>query len=184
MLKYMSLPLLSALIFVSLQGCGFKLRGNLEIPTYLKTVYITPYELYEPLQHELRSRLRQADVKVVDSAIKNVTTLEISRPSTSEQVLAYGSSGEVQRLKISILVTYKLTIHGKNVEQTQRTITRTREINRNNNMLLSNEEEQRVVKHELVGEVVTELLRQVTSRPPYKETTPCSSSTATSINPC
>ena len=93
MLKKLSLLILC----LTLIGCGFKLRGSLVIPQYLRTVYITPYEPYEPLQTVLRLRLKNNNVKILTKPNTNVTMLEVSRPSSSEHVLAYGSSGEVQR---------------------------------------------------------------------------------------
>lgn len=159
MLKKLSLLILS----ITLMGCGFHLRGSLTIPAYLRTVYIAPYEPYEPLQSMLRMRLKNNNVKILTSPNAKVTMLEISKPSTSQQVLAYGSSGEVQRYKLSVTVSYTLNIRGDKSQQIHRTIVRSRELNRSNNMLLSNEGEEQLVKKELLGEVVSEILRQITA---------------------
>jgi LPS-assembly lipoprotein len=158
MLKKLSLLILS----ITLMGCGFHLRGSLTIPSYLRTVYIAPYEPYEPLQSMLRMRLKNNNVKILTNPNAKVTTLEISKPSSGQQILAYGSSGEVQRYKLSVTVAYTLNIPGKS-QKIQRTIIRSRELNRSNNMLLSNEGEEQLVKKELLGELVSEMLRQITT---------------------
>lgn len=162
------------IVCLSLIGCnGFKLRGSLVIPTYLRTVYISPYEPYEPLQSILRARLKGNNVKIVNYADPNVTTLEVSRATMKQQVLAYGSSGEVQRYNLTLTVTYTLIAKGDNVQRINRTITRSRELNRSNNMLLSNEGEEQIVKRELLNEAVSEILRQITSRPQHNDDNPC-----------
>jgi outer membrane lipopolysaccharide assembly protein LptE/RlpB len=161
------------IVCLSLVGCnGFKLRGSFVVPKYLSTLYISPCEPYEPLQSVLRARLKRNNVKVVNYADANVTVLEVSRPTTKQQVLAYGSSGEVQRYNLTLTVTYTLIIKGDNPQRTSRTITRSRELNRSNNMLLSNEGEEQIVKRELLSEAVSEILRQIT-RPQHNDDNPC-----------
>lgn len=153
--------------------CGFKLRGSFSVPTYLRTVYVAPYEPYEPLQSELRARLKNNNVKILKQPSDNVTVLDVSRPVFQQQVLAYGSSGEVQRYNLSLTVTYTLIIKGEHPQRTNRTVTRSRELNRSNNMLLSNEGEEQVIKRELLNEAVSEILRQITSQPHDNADKPC-----------
>ena len=161
-LRNSSLVLIMCLLIT---GCGFHLRGSLDIPESLKTVYISPYEPYEPFQAELRCRLLDNNVKILNSRENNVTVLEVSRPNTNEEALAFSSSGEVQRFRLILSVSYSYLPSGDNAKRIHRTITRTRELNRTNNMLLSNEGEIQIVKRDLLNEAVTELLRQITARP-------------------
>lgn len=159
------------LMAVSISACcGFKMRGALDVPDYLRTVCICPNEPYEPFQSALRKQLKQNDVKIVVQPNPNVAVLEISKFTSTDQVLAYGSSGEAQRYKLSVNVSYTLIIKGKDDLRLERSITRSRELNRTNNLLLSNEGEAQIVKKELLNEAVNELLRQITARPLHKDT--------------
>ncbi len=162
------------IVCLILAGCdGFKLRGSFVIPQYLRTVYISPCEPYEPLQSALRARLKRNNVKIANHSDENITILEVSKPTSQYQVLAYGSSGEVQRYNLTLTVTYTLITKGDNAQRISRTITRSRELNRSNNMLLSNEGEEQIVKRELLNEAVSEILRQITSRPRHNDDNPC-----------
>lgn len=161
------------LFCLTLAGCcGFKMRGDLNVPPYLKTVYITPNEPYEPLQQSIRAQLKAHNVKILQQPKDNIAVLQLGKPTSNEQVLAVGSSGEVQRYQLSVSVSYTLTVPGANKLNLQRSITRTRELNRSNNMLLSNEGEAQVVKRELLHETVQEILRQITARPKHKDNNP------------
>lgn len=164
-------------------GCGgFHLRGSLTIPEYLKTVYISPNDPYETMQRELRTRLKRYHVKIIDRANSEVTTLEVSAPEFSEQILAYSSSGQVQRSKLIYSIKYKLTTINPEFSRGLTTITRSRELSKSNNQLLTNETEEQIVKKELLTETINELLRQITSRPPKVSNEPDSS--AGNNNPC
>ncbi len=142
------------------------MRGSLDIPRYLHTVHITPCEPYEPLQRAIREQLITHKVNLVSYSSPHITTLQLTKPTSNEEVLAVGSSGEVQRYTLSVSASYILK--GKDL-QIQGSVTRSRELSRSNNMLLSNESEAQIVKRELLNEVVTEILRQITTRPSNKD---------------
>lgn len=158
-----------AILLLALAGCGFKLRGDLNIPNYLQIVYITPNDPYEDFQRELRYRLKKHNVLVVNQAGPDTTVLEISKPEISQQLLAESTSGQGQRLKLIYSIKYKLLTKDKNNVREQRSITRSRELSKTNNMLLSDENEEQIIKKELLLETVNELLRQLSSRPLDKE---------------
>jgi outer membrane lipopolysaccharide assembly protein LptE/RlpB len=167
--KHSVIWFLSSALLLSISACtGFKLRGSLTIPHYLKTVYITPVTPYEPFQRGLRERLRNAGVCIVNKPMPNVTTLELGIPEFKEQILAYSSSGQVQRSKVSYSVHYKLLTANHSEMDAANTVTRMREISKSNNQLLSNDIEEQIVRRELLNETVSELLRQITTRPRFK----------------
>ena len=156
-----------AIILLGVCSCnGFRLRGSFTIPSYLKTVYITPNDPYETLQRELRTRLKYYDVRIVEQPSPQVTTLHVTAPEFSEQILAYGSSLQVQRSKLTYTIRYELTTTEPEFNRSLTTISRSREFSKSNNQLLTNETEEQIVKKELLTEIINELLRQITSRPP------------------
>lgn len=142
--------------------CGFKLRGNYDIPQDLKTVYITPDNPFDPFQVRVRKLLKINNIKVICEPRDGVTRLYLGDTQFGEQVLAIGPSGQVQRFKYTLTVDYSLTATDTNLKNT---ITRSRELGRSNNMLLSNQGEERIVRQELLDEAANALLRQIISRP-------------------
>lgn len=171
---------LISLLCIAISGCcGFKLRGTYTIPDYLRTVYITPNDPYEPLQRAVRARLAKAKVCVVCEPTTGVPTLEIGKYNITEQALAWESKDtQIMRYKYTLEVQYKLITEDASYT---RTITRSRELSRYNNQLLSNESEKQTVERELIEEAASELLRSIASGPPH--TMPTDDVTADD-NPC
>lgn len=167
------------LICIAISGCcGFKLRGIYTIPEYLRCIYITPDDPYEPFQREARWLLAKHHVCIVCEPKPGLPTLELGRPNISEQTLAVGNDGQVQRYQIKLEVTYRLIT--PDVKYT-RTIVRSRELSRNNNQLLSNETEKQTVHRELLEEAAQELIKRLASGPPH---TVQSDAAETDNNPC
>lgn len=152
------------IICVFVIGCnGFKLRAAQKLPSNLQTICIVPYEPYEPLQRTLRAHLLAQKVQITRDHSPGIPVLHLNKASTSEEILAVGSSGEVQRYKLSMNASYSLNLNSSG--NLQHTVVRSRELNRSNNMLLSNEGEEQIVKRELLNEVAYEILRQITATP-------------------
>lgn len=172
------------LLCVGLLGCdGFKLRGYASKNVYLNKLYISPYAPYEPFQRKLRENLKNLNIIIVEAPQANVTRLELASPTTSEQLLAYSSSGEAQRFRLTFSIAYTLIIPGNPPLQKQQTVTRFSELNRSNNMLLSNDSQEQIIKQELLDMAVDELIRQIMIRPAAKEPN-SSSSSSSGNNPC
>ena len=184
MLKLNCLFKLAIIAFLSLNSaaCGYKMRGNLTMPNYLQALYISPHDPYEAFQRELRYRLSRLNIAIVGQPGPDTTILEVSKPEISRQLLAESTSGQGQRVKLSFTIRYKLSTKDKNNSREQRSITRSRELSKTNNMLLSDDNEEQLIKKELLNESLNELLRQLSSRPVHKESV-LDSSTSDG-NPC
>lgn len=144
--------------------CGFKLRGSYTIPNYLKRVHICPYEPYEELQREVITTLEKNNVIIVCDPDTKASTLNLSKPTVSEESLAIGPDSQVTRYKYNIAVTYTLATKDASYSKT---ISRSREITRSNSQMLSNQSEVQKVHKELIRELAMEIMRQITNNSPY-----------------
>lgn len=148
-------------------GCGFRQRGSYQIPDYLKVVCIEPNDPYEFLQRELRYQLAKSNIKVVDKPTPEAAILKISEPIVNKQILARGSSGQVQRFSLSMSTQYILSTQDQKYSTESRAIIRSREVSITNDKLLPNENAEQIIRKELLTETINELLRQF-SRPLHK----------------
>ena len=98
----------SVLILTIIAGCGFHLRGAIMFPTWLKSVYITPDDPYEPLQKNIRRILERNKITVVTEISKKTAVLELTTPDFTESILALNASGQAQRFRLTITFKYTL----------------------------------------------------------------------------
>lgn len=164
-------------------GCGgFHLRGRIAIPEYLRVVYITPQMPYIPLQSEVRAMLHANKVRILNHPSDGVSILELSDVSFVQQPLAFGSSGQLQRLNFLASLTYTFRVPGAQGFVKHKTIQMSRELNVSINELLSNENQSAIVKNELIKELANALLAQISSGP--SDTTHNSSDSVAEDSPC
>lgn len=111
--NYMIPKKLFLLCLLTFVGCGFHLRGNLELPSYVKSIYLNEQFKDEVLKERLRYLLRQRKISVSSSPrpdeINKSYAITISEPTFTEQVLAYSPANLPERLNITIDVPVTIT---------------------------------------------------------------------------
>jgi LPS-assembly lipoprotein len=153
--------ILIALIFQVITGCGFKLQGKHELPEVLKKLTIIAANTNDPFQKLLNNSLSQNGVEIIqDSKNIKVTVLEINSPVFNEQISSYDSKGQISQYRLIATVSYRLfAVNGDILRQN--TINKFRNYSIDPNKLLSNFNEQQIIKEELNIEIVNELLKQL-----------------------
>ncbi len=98
--------LLQALPLVVLAGCGFHLRGALEIPADLVPLYLQP-ETGSPVMQAVKYELSGGTVPLAPSADKAKLILRITAEGRSSRVVATNNAGKVLAYELHYLVTYE-----------------------------------------------------------------------------
>jgi len=157
---------MTALLTLSIiiTGCGFHLRGAFALPKYLQTIYITPDDPYESFQKTLRHTLQQNNVQIVSSPSKEAVVLELTTPDFSESVLAFDPYGQPQRFKLIINFQYQVSYNHK-ILRPFTSIQSSRDITLPANQVLSNENERRINKEDLLQDAINKLLQQLSTIP-------------------
>ena len=105
--------LLQALPVAALAGCGFHLRGALEIPADLAPLYLQP-ETGSPVMLAVREQLAGGTVPLASSPDKAKLILRITAEGRSSRVVATNDAGKVLAYELHYLVTYEaVTADGK-----------------------------------------------------------------------
>ena len=148
---------------IVLAGCGFHLRGAFTLPESMDRVAVSPDDPYEPFQKALRRQLSKSGVTLVDeSEYKTATTLVLSNKNISEHVIAQGANGP-QRFQLVYSITYHLVAADGKRLQSPQTITRARDFSAGTNTIHSSNRERQVIEQELRFEIVSEMLRQLST---------------------
>jgi LPS-assembly lipoprotein len=86
---------LIASLAISLNACGFHLRGTLRVPESMKTTYVLGANPFQPLVVELRRALRAAGVDVVDREDDATAVLRVLRDQFERRIQAVDGGGKV-----------------------------------------------------------------------------------------
>jgi len=103
------LLLVSALVLLS--GCGFHLRGNIDLPAGLQQMHIQGVTKHSELGLELQRSLSTSGVNVVDSSAAQVI-LKVSPPAFERRLLTVsGASGKVAEYEL--IYTLNVSLHDR-----------------------------------------------------------------------
>ena len=148
------------MIAAIVSGCGFHLRGSFLIPVHLQKLFVTPDNLYEPLQRTIRRQLKQKGVLIIPQTKPNVLTLTLTEPQFSERILAYGSCGQSQCLQLQLTFKYQVDC-GQKILRRLTLIRISRDFTTSFNMVLSTNNEKSQIHSELLHEAASQLIRQL-----------------------
>jgi LPS-assembly lipoprotein len=102
--RHPAVLLILALICLSQLGCGFRLRGAVEIPAELNPIHIQG--VGSPVGQALLDQLAGSDVVVTQTAADAKLILRILGEGRSSRVVAVDSAGRVLAYELHYLVRY------------------------------------------------------------------------------
>jgi LPS-assembly lipoprotein len=105
--------LLQALTALALAGCGFRLRGALDLPADLSPLYIQASP-GSPVKAAIEEQLRGSTMALTEEVAKAKLLVRILSEARSSRVAATGPAGKVLAYELHYLVTYDVvTADGK-----------------------------------------------------------------------
>ncbi|OOZ40901.1 hypothetical protein BOW53_06080 [Solemya pervernicosa gill symbiont] len=99
---------MALVIVVSMAGCGYHLRGSVELPTEMARTHIDGNALQRKLTRELAERLRSNGVEVVKSKQAATAQLRILKMTSDRRTLTTGGKGDVQEYELYTEVVFDL----------------------------------------------------------------------------
>lgn len=158
--------ILVTLLFSTLLGCGFHLRGAYTISSEFKNLRLQPSTPFDPFQKLLRRALKTNEINIIEEdtnpAIK-ACVLVILNQNFSEQITAYGSDGQANRAMLRFQMTYQLLNSDGTLIVDNGQIQVQRELSINPNALLSTENERSRIKNELCSDAALQFMRQLSA---------------------
>ncbi|HED17993.1 MAG TPA: lipoprotein B transmembrane [Gammaproteobacteria bacterium] len=99
------------LLLTSLSACGFKLRGDVELPQILQETYIESKNPFTGMARALRTELEGAGARIVESSKQATAVLRIVNEKSVNRILSVGSTGKASEYELFDSVTFELTDH-------------------------------------------------------------------------
>ncbi len=160
-----SFVFLSVVVAASLlvQSCGFHLRGLVEMPPELTSIYIEGGLPNSQMREILRQKLIGSQVNVLQSREKSGAVLRILRDRTSRRIASINSAGQPNEYELKYSLSYQLEDgRGRELLPT-RNISLLRTYRYDPNNILSVEEEKDRIKREMARSAVNQMLRQISA---------------------
>jgi LPS-assembly lipoprotein len=97
------------LLLTLLPGCGFHLRGDVELPPALQETYLESKNPYTGMARALRVELEAAGGRVMESGEHASAVLHIVREISENRVLSVGSTGKASEYELFDEVVFSLS---------------------------------------------------------------------------
>lgn len=149
--------LLALCLVTTLAGCGFHLRGAVNLP--FPSLYVNVSNASQ-FGHELKRALRASDVRLTDNAKDAAATLSIMSELRERQILSLGGQGRVREYQLRYRVAYQVT-DAKRVITPPTEIMLKRDISFNDAEVLAKESEEALLYRDMQLDAVQQLLRRL-----------------------
>lgn len=153
------------ILMIQVAGCGFHLRGLLNIPEQFRCLCISPDQPFDTFHQILKKTLRANEVQVVNGCrgdnCNNANILCIVKQNVFERNIAFGSDVQVNRVYIQFKIDYQITDPKGNVILDCNTLQVERELTVNPSAVLGTDHDRQRVYKELYTDAAIQLIRQL-----------------------
>lgn len=159
--KTLSLFLLFSFIIA---GCGFHLRGNVNLPTALKQLFIHSSNPYGPVTLQLKQILGHSGATLEEQPGPGIITLDLSNERYNQTTFSQSASSKTNQYTLYFALDYELqnnkgeTLYGPKTIQTQGNYTV------NEDAILTTSTQEDALRTELQKQAVYQLIEQLNSK--------------------
>jgi len=150
-----------AFLLMSIMGCGFHLRGAVDLSDSLKVMYIEGVSLQRGFGLYLKRGLISNGIVVVEQAQQDSAVLKVIENKFDRRVLSVGSNAKVSEYELYASMRFLvLDAQGKTLADSQQ-VEAQRDYQFNEGEVLGRESEEALLRDELNKELVQSILRRL-----------------------
>ena len=123
-----------------LTGCGFQLRGNIDLPSDLKQVSVVSNK-YSDLVKNLNQRFSNNNIQVVDKSDKDLYRVKIVSETFNRRQLSINISGRVNEYELIYNIIYQISSPNEKAKEEAMSLYRDYSFDENNIMGNTDREE-------------------------------------------
>ena len=159
-MKALRLILVSALLLLS--GCGFHLRGDIDLPAGLQQMYVDGAAKHSTLGLELRRSLKTSGVNVVNDASAAQVILKVSPPAFERRLLSVsGASGKTAEYELIYTLNVSLQDRKGKVVLAPQKLRQLRDYTYDQNNVLGKGDEQSRLQVDMQRDLVRQILNRL-----------------------
>lgn len=150
--------LLFALLLV---GCGFHLRGMMDMPVWLNDVAIIVQDAHRDIQPLLKEQLEAYHIRICSNVSAAHYWLIIEQDHEQQQITSVSSSTTPRQYQMIYSIRYKLQkANGREIIPSSN-IVLTRQLTVNSNRILGSNDEEVILKQEMRRDAVIQILDRI-----------------------
>jgi LPS-assembly lipoprotein len=142
-----------------LNACGYHLRGEMDLPSEMKSIYLEGASA--PLQEQFRRALASSQVQLVSSRAAAGTIITVSNEENLKRALSLGSSGYANQFGLEYRLNYQVTDANNKPLVTSQPVDIKREYFNNQQLILGKDNEETVIRNEMYQQAVRTIINQV-----------------------
>lgn len=150
-----------AVLFLSLMGCGFHLRGAADLSDSLKTMRIEGIGLQHDIGLYLKRGLISNGINVVDGETNDATVLKILENKFDRRVLSLGSNAKVNEYELHSKITFMVLADDGSVIAEQQQVQAQRDYQFDEDEVLGRESEEALLREKMNKQLVQSVLRRL-----------------------
>ncbi|WP_253734380.1 LPS assembly lipoprotein LptE [Methylomonas sp. ZR1] len=139
-----------------LLGCGYHLRGSIEMPEVLKNMYV--FGASVPLQGELQSIMKASKGKIVGSPNDAGVVVKVLREDMRNRVLTIGSTGKSSESELEYYLRFQFFDSKENALMDEQVIEISREFFNDQTAVLAKGNEEQLIRNEIYKQVARMIL--------------------------
>lgn len=155
--------LTSLLTLTLLQGCGFHLRGVVQLPEIMNATWVSGSGVSSDLLDAAKESVRNSNGGIAASASVATAVLELSGEQFSRRVATVGSDGKVSEYQLSYQLGWKLRQTGGEVLR-EGTLKQRENYQYSANEVLGKSQEEDYLRGVMVRSAVRDLMRALRQR--------------------
>lgn len=163
-----NLLLLSSLLLIN--ACGFHLRGTIDVPEALQTVYITGEDPASPLVRQLKRNLAAAGVILVDKAAAAPYTLYIGKAREEKRTISLNRVAAAAEFQIRQFVSFEIHNRYRQLLSGPFDLINERNFQNDINNVVGKRDEERLIREEMHKALAQQIIRRYQSLDPNQLT--------------
>lgn len=142
-------------------GCGFHLRGMINVPTWINNISIIVEQAHRELAPQIQSQLQAYSIYVNPNPALARYWLIIESDSTQQNITSVSSSTTPRQYQLIYTVQFKLQrAKGEDIIPSTQIVT-TRQVTINSNRILGSNEEEELLKGDMRRDAVIQMLNRI-----------------------
>lgn len=146
-----------------LVGCGFHLRGAVQLPDSLQTIYVDGLSTKRGVGLTLKQNLVSNGILVVDSYESGSAVLKVLDNQFERRVLSVGSDAKVSEYELHGLIRYSVIDGQQQTVIDQEEVEAQRDYQFDQDDVLGKAEEERELREQLNQQLVRAIMRRLST---------------------